>query len=133
MSLSESALNCVSLLPLGGPGATVPVLQMVNTSLLVLQWEPPFTWPYTTIQYYTISANNSQVNWNRTGYTDTSLQIRASEGLAECAVYTFTVVARNELADGEAGSVTGGFPISMSARIGGYDIQPYMQGHTNGE
>ena len=90
---------------------------MVNSTLLELQWEEPFTWPHTSIIDYTISANNSQENWNRTGYADTTLLISALGELAdECTVYTFTVVARNELADGVPGTVTGGFPIGMSTR-----------------
>ena len=105
-----------NILPLGGPDAPVPVLTIVNTSLLMLQWEEPFT--YYGIQHYTISANNSQEDWNRAGYADTTLLIRAPEELAECAVYTFTVVATNKLADGLPGVVTGGFPIGMSACVG---------------
>lgn len=95
----------------GGPAAPVPVLGVVNSSVLVLQWEAPFTWPYTSIHHYTITANNSLENWNQTVYTDTLVQIRASGRLTECTAYTFTVVANNEIADGIAGTVTGGFPI----------------------
>ena len=92
----------------------MPVLTMINTSLMVLEWEAPFTWPHTSIHHYTISANTSQVDWNRIDYVGNSLQIKASETLAECTVYAFTVIANNELADGVPGTVTGGFPVGMS-------------------
>ena len=91
----------------GGPAAPDVVLRMVNPRLIVLQWDPPFTWNHTTIEYYTITSSNP--NWNQNTYTLTELEIAASE--PECALYTFTVLANNGIDDGEAATVTGGFPI----------------------
>ena len=90
----------------------MPVLRMVNSDLIVLNWDVPFTWPYTVIDHYTVFANNSLENWNQTGLTNTSLEFRRGR-FAECTTYTFTVLANNRLADGIPGIVTGGFPISM--------------------
>ncbi len=92
----------------GGPSAPVPVLRMVNSGLIILDWEAPFTWPYTDIHHYSVSVNTSMENWNQ---TDSSLEFRPTQEHIECTVYAFTVLANNRLADGIPGTVIGGFPI----------------------
>ena len=94
----------------GGPAAPEPVLRMINTTNMVLEWNPPFTWPYTMISHYKISVNNSVENWNYTAYATTSLQL-TSLLQGECEEYTFSVLGNNGLSDGKWGRVTGGFPI----------------------
>lgn len=89
----------------------MPVLRMVNSSLLILEWEAPFTWPYTSIHHYVVSVNNSMDNWNQSSITTTSIEIRASAGQVQCTVYAFTVLGNNKLANGPPGTVIGGFPI----------------------
>lgn len=101
----------------GGPAAPVTVLRVVNSTLLVLEWEEPFTWPYTSIQHYSISVNTSMEGWNHTRFTGNSLEFRASGQFAECAVLSFVVWANNGLADGILTTVSGGFPIGMSIAV----------------
>ena len=97
----------------GGPAAPEPVLRMASFDLIALDWEPPYTWPYTSIQHYTIVVNNSLINWNQTTFPNTSLEFRSTEELETCAVYAFTVYANNGLSDGIPGTAFGGFPIGM--------------------
>ena len=84
---------------------------MVNSELIVLEWDTPFTWNHTTIEHYKITSSNPQ--WTHNMYTDTSLQLQRSASVTECAEYTFTVLANNGVAEGEATTVSGGFPIGM--------------------
>lgn len=88
-------------------------MRLVNSERIILQWDVPFTWPYTTIQHYDVYSNNSA--WNQLTYTDTSLGIDVSEQVVACTVYSFTVIANNGLADGQPTTVTGGFPIGKLA------------------
>ena len=88
----------------------MPVLRGVNSSLLIIEWETPFTWPYTSIHHYIVSVNNTMEDWNQT-ITTNSLEIRASGGQVQCTAYAFTVLGNNQLADGPPGTVIGGFPI----------------------
>ncbi len=104
--------DSISYIHVGGPAAPEPVLRMTNTTDMVLEWDPPFTWPYTTIRRYKISVNNSVENWNHTVYPATSLQL-TSLLQGECEEYTFSVLGNNGLSDGNWGYVTGGFPIGM--------------------
>ena len=82
---------------------------MINHSLIILQWEAPFTWNYTSIQHYSVYTSNNQTNWNVTDYTEDTLEFKFTENLTECTEYNFTVVANNGL---DYGTVSGGFPIS---------------------
>ena len=91
---------------IGGPGVR---LRMVNSELIVLEWDTPFTWNHTTIEHYKITSSNP--DWTHTMYTDTSLQLQRPASATECAEYTFTVSGSNQLADGEATTISGGFPI----------------------
>ena len=95
----------------GGPAAPMPTLSMISPTVLLLEWDAPFTWPYTTIQHYSLSVNNSLEDWNQAMLTSTSAEIRSSGKLAACTAYTFSVSANNGIAEGEQGNVTGGFPI----------------------
>ena len=95
----------------GGPAAPVLQLRMISPTLLLLEWNTPFTWPNTAINHYSLSVNNSMEDWNQTILTDTSVEIRNSGMLAACTVYTFSVLANNGIANGKLGSITGGFPV----------------------
>lgn len=91
------------------------MLKLVDSNLMILQWTIPFTWPYTNIDHYVVSSNNTLQNWNRSRVPNTNtfleLQVGDGEAAVQCAVYSFTVLANNGLANGEAAIVTGGFPI----------------------
>ncbi len=106
MHATISSLPCS-----GGPAAPVPVLTMISPTDLLLEWNVPYTWPYTAIQHYKLAANNSLENWNQEMLTNTSVLIRTSGKLAVCTAYTFSVSANNGIAEGQQGNVTGGFPI----------------------
>ena len=93
---------------IGAPGAPDVRLRMVNSELIVLEWDTPFTWNHTTIEHYKITSSNP--HWTHTMYTDTSLQLQRSASATECAEYTFTVLANNGV-EGEATTISGGFPI----------------------
>ena len=93
----------------GGPGAPDVRLRTVNSELIVLEWDTPFTWNHTTIEHYKITSSNP--DWTHTMYTDTSLQLQRPASSTECTEYTFTVLANNGVAEGEATTISGGFPI----------------------
>ncbi len=95
----------------GGPASPVPMLRMISSTLLLLEWNVPFTWPYTTILHYSLSFNDSMEGWNQDLITNTSVEIRARGELSPCTAITFSVSASNEIAEGQYGNVTGGFPI----------------------
>lgn len=104
----------LTLIAAGGPAAPVPTLRLINSTLLVLEWDSPFTWPYTTIQHYSVFVNSTSESWNLTSTNDRLLEIRANGAeLEECTVYSFMVRANNGLADGQLGTVIGGFPVGM--------------------
>ena len=88
------------------------MLKMVNKSLIILRWEAPFTWNYTTIRHYNVYIHSSLNTWNWSNYTKEMIEFRAIEDMPECTEFNFTVVASNEFGDSEMGTITGGFPIS---------------------
>ena len=95
---------------LGGPAAPVPRITEISPTFLLLEWDPPFTWPYTNILHYSLSVNTSLEDWNHTLLMNTSVEIRSTDiNELEGMVYTFSVSATNEIAEGEQGQVTGGF------------------------
>ena len=95
----------------GGPSAPEPDIRVINSSLLVLEWEEPFSWPEYPIDHYTLEVNVDPLNSKIIPKTQTSVLLPRTGELRECRELGFSVRANNGLADSDIGTVQGGFPI----------------------
>ena len=101
--------------PLQAPN---PVLEVVD-KILIVRWNPVFSWPEHPITGYRVTllrSNGLERLLNET-ISDTSIRIQVQQAslllgtfLEECEELIFFVSAVNELGEGEQGSITGGLP-----------------------
>ena len=104
--------NGASLTPSGPPTPPEPTLTVVNDTLK-FSWAPAWSWDSHPVTHYTVTLTN---NTDGSVYTnqsnETAWYFTREEGAGpRCDVMVVNVTATNDIGDGEAGQLIGGFPI----------------------
>ena len=102
----------------GGPSAPEPAIRVINSSLYILEWEEPFTWPEFPIVRYTLYASAdgyAPLNTQMIPADQTSFPMPLTGLIPECQEVEFSLRANNGLAESSPGTVQGGFPIGESS------------------
>ncbi len=93
------------------------MLEVVD-EILIIRWDPVFSWPEHPITGYrvTLVRSNGLERLLDETISDTSIRIPVQQAslhgtfVQECEELVFSVSAINELGEGEQGSITGGLP-----------------------
>ena len=104
--------NGTSLTPSGPPTPPEPTLTVVNDTLK-FSWAPAWSWDSHPVTHYTVTLTNTtdgRVYTNQTN--ETAWYFTREEGAGpRCDVMVVNVTSTNDIGEGEAGQLIGGFPI----------------------